>query len=30
MCAAFMLDDPALRVMAKIVDEIDLHDGQYA
>ncbi len=29
LCTAFALDDPALRVMAEIVHEIDLHDGRY-
>jgi hypothetical protein len=29
MCAAFALDDPALRLMAEIVHEIDLQDGRY-
>ena len=29
MCLAFALDDPALRVMAEIVHEIDLQDGRY-
>jgi hypothetical protein len=30
MCRAFALDDPALRVMAEIVHEIDLQDGRYS
>ncbi len=29
LCTAFALDDPALRVMAEIVHEIDLHDERY-